>query len=704
MAYTSLNGQQLNRRIGLREPEKPPMPEVWESRPRSTNPLSLDEIGADLKKKNMMPAGQPLRATVYCTTQPEEVRPRGAVPEAYEQICRRMGLPTEHLVEAFGAEGFRVDKCFSAWKAGTDVLEVWKVDLFLSPFEPLIKIYFRRHKTSRLLLPDLYLQPLTHPMAVDCFADYQWPNGDRELLDIRHTSCVVGSFRNAREPVLFVCDNETRRSSLITILAVVTELAKIEHVRRRERFVSRSMPTTIGRQGDPGYSEELNAHFAEFLHEAALRLGTSAACAKYWRRSRRTWVLTWSGKKYVKKRYYLTIHRNQPFLMTLKSETKTGCFTEEYDYTAHSSSRACNSVTQKHSWSSFMKSERLAPHLTFVDNMRDDKPRTFFSFETSEDLKDFQQVIATLGYIHLRKEAGAEDTWSCPQSSSTDPAMEKTQLGVPGNNQLAVPAQGSCGQISSSVLVSNNVGDSSGGSPQFYEAPPLYVSSAGEPGHVFTASSFIPNPASTAVVNADGIRMVPRRAPKGSLFAPPAEEEEDTPFYNSYGLTTAVSSTTSSPSTPGTPRDMHSSPLKNTTAPMAAGKVATFLPSLDSSADPNAGPNGHLLNAVGANGLRKHRVPLGTVEAAPRETAPVTRLPESPTAPTTGNVGVGVVHTRRRWQEIVNFGPDGQVISEKHVDLGTECWQDDTFYAPVTRATSSMKKDLDASSVESDYD
>lgn len=324
------------------------------------------------------------------------------IPWEYRDAAAEEGLDPEFLRDFF--ESHICVRVISPLRYGSDIIDEFRADFVLSRNSPIIKMTHLGEMKSRILLPELAIRHTTSPTALDCFVDYKWPKGDDQLLDCKHVPGVTVVFGNCREPMWLACvqsDDEQQR--VMDMLTVVKRLALKRNEKFREMPIAPPVPVPLptllnGRRrqkllADLPNHEEREHRFALLLNDAAQRLATSRAVSNYWRTQQSVWVTFWSGaqNKYKTKNLQIFIHPYTPALMVADRKGNMiagGILNLRY----YSCSRLQKELPEQ------LTKERRTPHVVAVGCMDHDK-EMFFSLETVELLKDFQQVVATLSYL-----------------------------------------------------------------------------------------------------------------------------------------------------------------------------------------------------------------------------------------------------------------------------------------------------------------
>eukprot|EP01056_Protomagalhaensia_sp_Gyna25_P000251 Protomagalhaensia_sp_Gyna_25__250@NODE_1118_length_2173_cov_62_694002_g887_i0_p1_GENE_NODE_1118_length_2173_cov_62_694002_g887_i0NODE_1118_length_2173_cov_62_694002_g887_i0_p1_ORF_typecomplete_len545_score51_14_NODE_1118_length_2173_cov_62_694002_g887_i05392101 len=327
------------------------------------------------------------------------------IPPHYLEAALLEGIPPVNIEALFTEDGFEISRCFAALRYRKDVIEEFRCRLIAHKYEPIFKLDNLTEQKSRLLLPDLKIGPTTSPSALDAFAFYSWPRGDRQLQDMKHICGVMYTFRNLREPIYFATP-DTDQQKLADCLTVVRRVAIMQDLQRRQAYVLHtyepppqlmSLPSQGFRSID--HSPTFDATFAESLNRCSKKLATVKAVEKYWNRERDVFTIYWHEKpsshgEYKCAKMHIYIDSQNPNLVI--SNRKGTSLSDVLDLTTLSCSR--HLLGNYKNLPSCITHNSKAPHICFMECLNHDK-RMCFSFSTSEDLKDFTQVVATLSHM-----------------------------------------------------------------------------------------------------------------------------------------------------------------------------------------------------------------------------------------------------------------------------------------------------------------
>eukprot|EP01056_Protomagalhaensia_sp_Gyna25_P005655 Protomagalhaensia_sp_Gyna_25__5654@NODE_799_length_2598_cov_229_554123_g629_i0_p1_GENE_NODE_799_length_2598_cov_229_554123_g629_i0NODE_799_length_2598_cov_229_554123_g629_i0_p1_ORF_typecomplete_len517_score104_88_NODE_799_length_2598_cov_229_554123_g629_i0181568 len=244
----------------------------------------------------------------------EPVRSSGGVPPLYIQAADLESVPVGSLESLFLPEGFQIARCFAALRYRKDVIEEFRCKLTVHRDEPVFRFDNLTENKSRLLLPDLQVGPTVSPTALDAFAYYSWPRGDRQLQDMKHICGVMCTFRNLREPIYFATP-DTDQQRLFDCFATVRRAAIMLDTRRRETFGDKNRqwekhtaPPSPSRlfksERNPA---DLEPPFAAALNLCSKKLATVKAVEKYWTRECEVFTIYWIEKRAGRGKYKTAI-------------------------------------------------------------------------------------------------------------------------------------------------------------------------------------------------------------------------------------------------------------------------------------------------------------------------------------------------------------------------------------------------------------
>lgn len=268
----------------------------------------------------------------------------------------------------------------------------------------------RPKRTRRLLLPDLMVTPTTVPSALDAFVDYKWPRGDGQLLELKHSPMIMANFRNSREPFVFTCASDEDQRGCNDALLVIFHLARKRETEKKLIVgdilkIPQVLPLphvmiAKGHKYVPSV-EEFQAERTKYRKNLSLvgnRLDSLHAIKAQLKSEMKNdidFVVTrWCRNKSKIKQEHLKvwIHHTSPYLMVTDKRGKP--IEGLLNLNSFHSIREKLKLTPN-----LPKNMQSMPHITAVDLYDDSEHQMYFSFPTVESLKDFNQVVATLGYL-----------------------------------------------------------------------------------------------------------------------------------------------------------------------------------------------------------------------------------------------------------------------------------------------------------------
>eukprot|EP01057_Protomagalhaensia_wolfi_P006024 Protomagalhaensia_wolfi_Nauph_80__6023@NODE_825_length_1973_cov_38_957084_g620_i0_p1_GENE_NODE_825_length_1973_cov_38_957084_g620_i0NODE_825_length_1973_cov_38_957084_g620_i0_p1_ORF_typecomplete_len530_score66_53_NODE_825_length_1973_cov_38_957084_g620_i03301919 len=338
----------------------------------------------------------------FCVKLNKALSEHKLIPPHYLEAALLENIPPVNIEALFTENGFEISRCFAVLRYRKDIIEEFRCRLIAHKYEPIFKLDNLTEQKSRLLLPNLKIGPTTSSSALDAFAFYSWPRGDRQLQDMKHICGVMCTFRNLREPIYFATP-DTDQQKLADCLTVVRRVAIQQDLKRRQAYLSRTHepPPHLASQGfrSMDHSPTFDATFAEALNRCSKKLATVKAVEKYWNRERDVFTIYWHDRpsshgKYNCAKMHIYIDSESPNLVI--SNRKGAYLSDVLDLTTLSCSR--HLLGNNKDLPSCITHNSKAPHICFMECLNHDK-RMCFSFSTSEDLKDFTQVVATLSHM-----------------------------------------------------------------------------------------------------------------------------------------------------------------------------------------------------------------------------------------------------------------------------------------------------------------
>eukprot|EP01054_Gregarina_sp_Poly1_P002636 Gregarina_sp_Poly_1__2635@NODE_1719_length_3471_cov_249_786428_g118_i1_p1_GENE_NODE_1719_length_3471_cov_249_786428_g118_i1NODE_1719_length_3471_cov_249_786428_g118_i1_p1_ORF_typecomplete_len507_score70_68KAR9/PF08580_10/0_18KAR9/PF08580_10/7e02_NODE_1719_length_3471_cov_249_786428_g118_i11051625 len=278
------------------------------------------------------------------------------IPDMYVEAAQVENIPLTNLESLFTEDGLQIARCFAALRYRKDVIEEFRCRLMVARDEPVYKMDNLTEGKSRLLLPDLHLGPTTSPTALDAFAHYVWPSGDRQLQDMKHVCGVMCTFRNLREPIYFATP-DTDQQRFVDCFTVVRRAAIIRDGRRRQSFPLHNSgsqkysappsPSKVARdlRKNPSCLSEhsrISSEFAKILECCAKKLATTRAIERFWVQEMEVFVIFWNERKQGRGKYkrdklqvYINPYKPELTIANKKGET----LADILDLTAFSCSR-----------------------------------------------------------------------------------------------------------------------------------------------------------------------------------------------------------------------------------------------------------------------------------------------------------------------------------------------------------------------------